>query len=152
MVNSFGYGTKLNTTLIAFCNQLRVKYKPNKIYVDGAKPDFIKSLKVQCGEASNYERIIEQSKRDKVNYEYRMHICPVSFNEHGKELLGRFQHDVSKGWFSIPRSCKELIAQMRTAKFKDNGNLDKAETSNNTYDVFDSARLALKNFEVNTEY
>ena len=51
-----------------------------------------------------------------------------------------------------PRSCKELIAQMRTAKFKDNGNLDKTETTNNTYDVFDSARLALKNFEINTEY
>jgi hypothetical protein len=34
------------------------------------------------------------------------------------------------------------------AKFKDNGNLDKSETSNNTYDVFDSARLALKMFEM----
>lgn len=36
------------------------------------------------------------------------------------------------------------------ARFKDNGNLDKAETSNNTYDVFDSERLTLKMFEMNT--
>jgi hypothetical protein len=40
---------------------------------------------------------------------------------------------------------------MRTAKFKENGNLDKAEISNNTYDVFDSVRLALANFEINHE-
>jgi hypothetical protein len=41
---------------------------------------------------------------------------------------------------------------MRMVKYKDNGNLDKEETSsNNTYDAFDafdSARLALKMFEM----
>ena len=37
---------------------------------------------------------------------------------------------------------------MRVAKYKDDGNLDKDETSNNTYDVFDSTRLALKMFEM----
>jgi hypothetical protein len=34
------------------------------------------------------------------------------------------------------------------ACFKQNGNLEKDETSGNTYDVFDSARLALKMFEI----
>jgi hypothetical protein len=34
------------------------------------------------------------------------------------------------------------------ARFKENGNLEKDETSGNTYDVFDSARLALKMFEI----
>jgi hypothetical protein len=37
---------------------------------------------------------------------------------------------------------------MRMAKFKDNGNLDKDETSGKTYDVFDSARLGLKMFDI----
>jgi hypothetical protein len=35
--------------------------------------------------------------------------------------------------------------------FKDNGNLEKDETPNNTYDVFDSATLALKMFEMNSQ-
>lgn len=32
------------------------------------------------------------------------------------------------------------------ANYKDNGNLDKDETSGNTFDIFDSTRLALKMF------
>jgi hypothetical protein len=134
--------------MISFCSQLRIKYGPSKIYVDGAKPDFIKSLKVHCEEAIDYERIIEESKRDKVSYEYRMFVCPINFNEHGKELLGRFQHIVSKGWISVPKTFNDLITQMRTAKFKDNGNLDKTEAGNNTYDVFDSLRLVLQMFRI----
>lgn len=78
-----------------------------------------------------------------------MFVIPISFNEYGKELLGRFQHVVSKKWFSVSNiEHKELVTQMRQARFKDNGNLDKEETSNNTFDVFDSTRLALKMFEM----
>jgi hypothetical protein len=59
------------------------------------------------------------------------------------------QHIVSKTWFAVSNiEHKELVTQMRQARFKDNGNLDKAETSNNTYDVFDSTRLALKMFDI----
>jgi hypothetical protein len=35
---------------------------------------------------------------------------------------------------------------MRMGHFKDNGNLDKDETSGSTFDSFDSTRLALKMF------
>ena len=56
-------------------------YKPQKIYVDGAKPDFIKSLKVQVREPTDYDRIIKQSVHDKVDIEYRMKIVPINFNE-----------------------------------------------------------------------
>jgi hypothetical protein len=56
---------------------------------------------------------------------------------------------LSKGWFSISSiEHKDLVTQMRIAELKDNGNLDKGETSNNTYDSIDSARLALKIFEM----
>jgi hypothetical protein len=83
-----------------------------------------------------------------VDYEYRMYIIPFHLMN-GGELLGRFQHVVSKGWFSISSTeHKDLVTQMRIAKLKDNGNLDKGETSNNTYDSIDSARLALKIFEM----
>jgi hypothetical protein len=135
--------------MIRLVTQLRYQYKPNKIYVDGSKPDFIKSLKIQFNESTNYDSVIEQADRDNIYYGHRMYVIPVSFNEYGGELLGRLQHIVSKGWFSISSiEHKDLVTQMRMAKFKDNGNLDKAETSNNTYDVFDSTRLPLKMFEM----
>ena len=106
-------------------------------------------ISIQFGENSNYESVIEQSNREKADYEYRMYVIPVSFSEYGKEMLGRFQHVVSKCWFSVSDvKHKELVTQMRMARFKDNGNLDKEETSNNTFDVFDSTRLALKMFEM----
>lgn len=35
---------------------------------------------------------------------------------------------------------------MRMTRFKDNENLEKDETSGNTFDSFDSTRLALKMF------
>jgi len=136
--------------MIRLVTQLKVQYRPHKIYVDGSKPDFIKSIKIQFNENVNYESVIEQANRDKIDYEYRMFVIPISFNEWGKELLGRFQHVVSKTWFSVSSDeHKELVTQMRMAKFKDNGNLEKDEAgSTNTFDVFDSARLALKMIEM----
>lgn len=129
--------------------KLRYTYKPNKIYVDAAKPDFIKSLKIQFNETTNYEQIIADAKRDKADYEYRMYVIPISFNEYGRELLGRFQHVVSKKWFAISNiEHKELVVQMRSATFQENGNLNKSEAGDQTFDVFDSTRLALKLYEL----
>jgi len=135
--------------MLSLAVQLRGTYKPQKIYVDGAKPDFIKSLKVQVREPSDYDRIIAQATHDKVDIEYRMKVVPINFNEYGKELLGRAQNVVSKGWFAVsPITHKELVTQMRMARAKENGNLDKEETANSTYDVFDAFRLALKMFNM----
>ncbi len=76
-----------------------------------------------------------------------MFAIPVSFNEWGKELLGRFQQFVNKAWFSVSNiEHKELVTQMRMARLKDNGNLEKDEMVGNTFDAFDSTRLALKMF------
>ena len=136
--------------MIQECTKLRYKYKPQKIYVDSVKPDFIKSLKKQFRETVDYEAVIIQANRQKVDYEYRMDVIPVSFAEYGRELLGRFQHFVSNNWFSLSSiEHKDLITQMHHARFKDNGNLEKDETTaNSTFDVFDSTRLALKMFEM----
>jgi hypothetical protein len=128
---------------------LKAQYRPQKIYVDGAKPDFIKSLKVQVREPSDYDKIIAKAIHDKVDVEYRMKVVPINFNEYGKELLGRAQNVVSKGWFAVsPTEHKELVTQMRMARSKENGNLDKDEAGNSTYDVFDSFRLALKMYNM----
>lgn len=136
-------------SMISEITKLRYEYKPNKLYVDGAKPDLIKSLKIQFNESTNYEQIIADAKRDKADYEYRMYVIPINFNEYGAELLGRFQHVVSKSWFSVSKiEHKELVTQMYQARFKENANLDKAEVGDQTFDVFDSVRLALKMYEL----
>ncbi len=129
--------------------QLRYQYKPIKIYIDAANPEFIKSVKLNLNENPNYESVIARATREKIDYEYRMNVIPISFNEYGKELLGRFQKVVSKGWFALsPVEHSALVAQMRQARFLENGNLDKKENNSGaTYDVFDSTRLALKMFE-----
>jgi hypothetical protein len=134
--------------MIELVTQLRYKYKPQKVYVDKANPEFIKSLKTQFNETQNYESIIEQANRDKINYEHRMFVCPVSFNEKGSELLNRFRHVVSKGWILIHKTeHTALLTDMRQARFKDNGNLDKTETTtSSTFDLLDSTRLALSMF------
>jgi hypothetical protein len=127
--------------------KLRYQYKPTKVYVDGANPDFIKSLKIQFNENPDYESVIEMANHDKADYEYRMDVIPVSFSQYGKELLGRFQYFVSKGLFSVPSIFADLIMDMRTASYLDNGNLDKKTVGSRTFDLLDSTRLALKLFE-----
>jgi hypothetical protein len=133
--------------MINLISKLKLQYKPGKIYVDTSKPDFIKSLKYLFNQPVDYDKIIARAKHDEIDYEHRMFVVPVSFNKFGKELLGRFQHYVSMRWFSISQvEHKDLVTQMRMACFEDNGNLDKEETSGNTFDAFDSCRCALVPF------
>jgi hypothetical protein len=127
--------------------RLKYEYKPTKIYVDGANPDLIKSLKIQFRDNPDFESVIEQANREKIDYECRMDVIPVSFSQYGKELLGRFRYFVSKGWFSVPSTFSDLIMDMRTASYLDNGNLDKKTVGSRTFDLLDSTRLALKLFE-----
>ena len=133
--------------MIHLVSALKVQYRPGKIYVDGAKPDYIKSLKSLFNESVEYDKVIQRAKTAKVDYDKWMYVVPVSFAEHGKELLGRYQQFVSKGWFAIsPVEHKELVTQMRMARLQDNGNLDKKETGDSTFDSFDATRLALYPF------
>jgi hypothetical protein len=37
---------------------LMSKYSVNKVYIDGANPSFIKSLKIQIGEEADYDKVI----------------------------------------------------------------------------------------------
>jgi hypothetical protein len=134
--------------MINLCVELNYRYKPAKIYVDGSAVDFVKSLKLKLNENVNYEDVIKRAVAEKIDPEYRLGlVIPVSFAEHGRELLGRFQHIVSKGWFRVSeREHSDLVLDMRTATYKENGNLDKSETNARTFDSFDSCRLALKNY------
>jgi aromatic ring-cleaving dioxygenase len=118
----------------------------DKVYIDGANPSFIKSLKLQIGEDSEYDKVIARYKAEKLgdNSSQNMKIVPVNFNSEHKAMLGHckmlLEHE--GGRIAInPDRFDKLITALRTAVDND-GTLDKEATSYN--DIFDAFRLALK--------
>jgi hypothetical protein len=101
---------------------LIVKYTVQKIYIDGANPSFIKSLKMQWGERSDYENVPKEQKQF-------MKVEPVNFNQ------------------SNPGFDK-LITSLRTAVAEEN-TLDKQSMS--YADILDAYRLALKDYKFITK-
>jgi hypothetical protein len=124
---------------------LMSKYDVDKVYIDGANPSFIKSLKLQIGEDPDYDKVIARYKAEKIgNWSQNMKIVPVNFNSEHKSMLGHCKMVIEKdgGRIAInPNRFDKLITSLRTAV--DNvGTLDKEATSYN--DIFDAVRLALK--------
>ncbi|MFL6325040.1 MAG: hypothetical protein ACJ72C_09790 [Nitrososphaeraceae archaeon] len=66
------------------------KYAVDKVYIDGANPSFIKSLKLQIGEDSDYDKVIARYRSEKLgdNWSANMRIVPVNFNAEHKAMLG----------------------------------------------------------------
>jgi hypothetical protein len=121
------------------------KYNVDKVYIDGANPSFIRSLKLQIGEEADYDKVIVRYRSEKLGDGTKdMRIVPVNFNSEHKAMLGHckmiLEHDPRKIAINPDRFDK-LITSLRTAVDND-GTLDKESTSYN--DIFDAFRLALK--------
>jgi hypothetical protein len=129
--------------------RLMSKYDVDKVYIDGAKPSFIKSLKLQIGEDPDYDKVIARYRSEKVggnyNWSQNMRIVPVNFNAEHKAMLGHCKMLIENeggGRIAInPDRFDKLITALRTAVDND-GTLDKEATLYN--DIFDALRLALK--------
>jgi hypothetical protein len=126
--------------------KLMTKYSVDKVYIDGANPSFIKSLKLQIGEEAEYDKVIARYKSDGFTLEdalKNMKIIPVNFNQEAKPMLGHckliLEHEPRK--IAINAKFEKLITALRTAVDAD-GTLDKESTSYD--DIFDAFRLALK--------
>ncbi len=125
------------------------KYQIDKVYIDGANPSFIKSLKLQIGEEADYDKVIARYKSEGFGAENAtkdMTIVPVNFNKEHKAMLGHckmiLEHEPRNGKIAInPDRFDKLITSLRTAVDND-GVLDKESTSFN--DISDAFRLALK--------
>jgi hypothetical protein len=136
---------------------LMSKYQIDKVYIDGANPSFIKSLKLQIGEDPDYDKVIARYRSEGLgdNWGEYMKVVPVNFNKEHKAMLGHckmiLEHD--DGRIAInPDRFDKLITALRTAVDND-GVLDKEATSYN--DIFDAFRLALKFYhfrDSNREY
>jgi Terminase RNaseH-like domain len=124
---------------------LMSKYNVDKVYIDGANPSFIKSLKLQIGEDADYDKVIARYTSEGLGEGTQdMKIVPVNFNKEHKAMLGHCKMilEDDRGRIAInPDRFDKLITSLRTSVDND-GNLDKESASYN--DIFDAFRLALK--------
>jgi hypothetical protein len=118
------------------------KYNIEKIYVDGANPSFIRSLKVLLDEDPEYEKAIARYKSEGWDWERSdwMQVVPVNFHSRHKEMLAHSKLLLERGHIAINPRFDKLVTALRTAVDND-GTLDKEATSYN--DIFDAFRLSL---------
>jgi hypothetical protein len=132
--------------MLSTVHGLMSKYDVDKVYIDGANPSFIRSLKIQIGETADYIEELARYKSQGLTEEQalrNMKIIPVSFGKEHKAMLGhcKMVFEDGGGHIAIHPSFDKLITSLRTAVDKD-GTLDKESTS--YHDIFDAFRLALK--------
>ena len=127
--------------LWSLMTEFELSKKNGKIYVDGANPSFIKSLKLQVGEDTDYDKKIAYYKAQKCDWTQNMIVIPVNFSTEHKAMLGHAKVIFEQGYISVNSKHDKLITSLRTA-VENEGNLDKDVTSYN--DILDAFRLALK--------
>jgi hypothetical protein len=77
--------------MLSVVYELISKYQIDKIYIDGANPSFIKSLKIQIGEDPDYDKVIARYKTEGFDDSAaiaNMKVVPVNFNKEHKAILG----------------------------------------------------------------
>jgi hypothetical protein len=95
---------------------LLVKHSVQKIYIDGANPSFIKSLKMQWGERPDYENV-------KKEHRHFMKVQPVNFNQEHKEMLGHckipYNPPLTQGEEQEQRERAILLQQQNWTSYED---------------------------------
>jgi hypothetical protein len=122
-------------------SEFELSRKNSKLYVDGANPSVIKSLKLQLGEDPDYDKVIARYKSQKWDWTKSMTVIPVNFSTEHKAMLGHTKMLFEEGYISINSKHDKLITSLRTA-VENEGVLDKEVTSYD--DILDAFRLALK--------
>lgn len=123
---------------------LVLKYDPTKIYIDGANPSFIRSLKIQISEDPEYEKQIEMAQHQKIDPGYWMKVLPVNFAKEHVKMLAHTRTFLENRFIAIDPRFEKLIMSLHTAVDIE-GKLDKNSTSYN--DIFDAFRLSLQLYQ-----
>jgi hypothetical protein len=130
------------------CIELIENYNIAKVYIDGANPSFIRSLKQMLGERSDYEKVIDYYKKIKWHWKEHMQVIPINFSTEHREMLGHAKMLMESGMVAInPAASDKLIIALRSA-VENEGSLDKEATSHD--DIFDAFRMCLKMYEFKT--
>jgi hypothetical protein len=123
---------------------MRRNYGVRKLFVDGANPEIIASLKRVFNEPVDYEEHLAKIRRKKLGHPiYHMDVLPVSFNSEHTEMLLHTKLLLDRERLAIHPRFNKLLVALRTAVARD-GILDKQTTAHD--DLFDSLRLSLKYF------
>jgi hypothetical protein len=93
------------------------KYHIEKIYIDGANPSFIRSLKVQLDEDPEYEKAIARYKSQGWDWENSscMQVVPINFHSRHNEMLAHSKLFLERGHIAINPKFDKLITALRTA-------------------------------------
>lgn len=128
---------------------LREKYNVTRMYVDGAKPDVIRTLKRLISERTDYLEAIKGYKAQKVDHQRLMQVVPVNFGQEDQQMLDWVQGLVSKHRIVINKeNHAELLTELRMAKQEEDGSLDKTQ---HTMDLTDALLLSCKFFKPRNE-
>lgn len=123
------------------------------VFVDGANPEFIRTLKDRLGEEIDYDRLITHLKSsygknfDLTSLIENMCVIPINFRNEHKQMLAHAKRILEigdNGGLILHPSFNKLITSLRTVVEKGDGSLDKDATLHN--DVFDAFRLSLMRY------
>jgi len=123
--------------------KLMQQYGYVRVYIDGANPSFIKSLKRMIGEDEHYEKYTKEQMEKYSRNTYSMKVYPINFATKHKEMLGHAKLMLERGYISINPTFHKLVTSLSTA-VDNEGSLDKQVTSYS--DIFDAFRLSLQNY------
>ena len=138
------------TTTVNLLDEYDITFEGrSRIFVDGANPSFISTLKDRVDEDTEYDKQIAFYKHnypsvyDLEFLEQNMFVIPVAFNKEHKHMLAHCKEmmEYQNGMVSIHPRYNKLITALRTAVENGEGSLDKEATSFD--DCFDSFRLSL---------
>ena len=97
------------------------KYNLTNIYIDGANPAVIRSLKQRMGENSDYETELsgytsdygKEYAQDLIKKSWR--VVPINFSQEHKQMLMHTKKILEKGFLVIDPEFNKLITSLRTA-------------------------------------
>jgi hypothetical protein len=77
--------------------KLMQQYGYVRVYIDGANPSFIKSLKRMIGEDEHYEKYTKEQMERNARKTYSMKVYPINFASKHKEMLGHAKLLLERG-------------------------------------------------------
>ena len=123
---------------------IRQNYGVDKLFVDAANPEIIRSLERAFNEPENYEDQLARIESKNLGHPvFHMDVLPVSFNAEHKEMLSHTKLMLDRERVAIHPRYNKLLVALRTAVATE-GVLDKQMTAHD--DVLDALRLSLKHY------
>lgn len=149
---SKGYSREQYEDMVDLCYKFIKEDNISYVFIDGSQPEFIRSLKSRIGENVDYEDLVKRAEKYNAPLSDYMNIIPVLNQKEGIDLIDSAKYWVgdSKTIAIDEQQAQELVSEMRFAKQKETGQLDKTPKSiaqGGTLDCLESFFYALKYFK-----